>query len=196
MTVSLFLLEVASPRSAARAPAPSAPGGLRLARLGSPLGGLLAVTDAEERLRGLEFEAFEPRLRCRFGARASGGNDPLVPGRAPAALREALEAYFEGALPALDAIPLAPAGTAFQQEVWAALRRIPAGSTRSYGEIARALGRPRACRAVGLAAGANPIALVVPCHRAIGADGSLTGYAGGLERKRWLLEHERRHAGS
>src|SRR6185437_637184 len=95
----------------------------------------------------------------------------------------------------IDAILTATAGTAFQREVWRALRDIPAGQTISYGELARRIGRPAAVRAVGLANGANPIGVVVPCHRVIGANGSLTGYGGGLHRKEWLLAHERAHTG-
>lgn len=102
---------------------------------------------------------------------------------------EQLEAYFAGSLTCFD-LPLAAGGTPFQQSVWAALLRIPFGQTRSYGRIAADLGVPGSARAVGLANGRNPIAIVVPCHRVIGADGSLTGYAGGLECKRWLLAHE------
>jgi len=104
--------------------------------------------------------------------------------------RRSLEAYLAGDLRAIDSIPVRAPGTSFQQEVWAALRTIPVGTTTSYGALAAQLQRPSAMRAVGLANGSNPIAVVVPCHRVIGADGSLTGYGGGLERKRWLLEHE------
>ncbi|MAS41340.1 MAG: cysteine methyltransferase [Porticoccaceae bacterium] len=100
--------------------------------------------------------------------------------------------YFAGRRTRFD-LPLNPAGTLFQQRVWQALCAVPYGDTASYGEIAAALGNPRASRAVGLANGRNPIAILVPCHRIIGGDGSLTGYGGGLERKRWLLDHERRH---
>jgi methylated-DNA-[protein]-cysteine S-methyltransferase len=106
-----------------------------------------------------------------------------------AAVREQLDAYFAGELETFD-LRLAPAGTAFQLRVWEELTRIPFGETISYGELAGRLGEPRAVRAVGLANGRNPISIVVPCHRVIGADGSLVGYGGGLERKRWLLEHE------
>jgi methylated-DNA-[protein]-cysteine S-methyltransferase len=100
--------------------------------------------------------------------------------------------YFEGELGALGELPLDARGTAFQQSVWEALRHIPIGETRSYGELARALGNPRAVRAVARANALNPIALAIPCHRVIGSDGELTGYAGGLPRKKWLLEHEQR----
>jgi methylated-DNA-[protein]-cysteine S-methyltransferase len=106
-----------------------------------------------------------------------------------AALRTQLDEYFAGRRRTFD-VPLAPGGTAFQQEVWAALRAIPYGRTASYGDIARQIGRPNAVRAVGLANGRNPIAIVVPCHRVIGANGKLVGYAGGLATKRVLLDLE------
>lgn len=109
------------------------------------------------------------------------------------AAREQLTAYFAGDLTAFDLATTAD-GTAFQQRVWAALREIPYGGTVSYGELAAAIGRPAAVRAVGLANGRNPISIVVPCHRVIGATGSLTGYGGGVERKRALLELEARGA--
>jgi methylated-DNA-[protein]-cysteine S-methyltransferase len=101
-----------------------------------------------------------------------------------------LDEYFAGERRDFD-LPLAPSGTEFQTEVWMALARIPFGVTCSYGELARAIGRPSASRAVGAANGANPIAIILPCHRVIGADGTLTGYGGGLPMKRWLLDHER-----
>ncbi|MGB7756032.1 MAG: methylated-DNA--[protein]-cysteine S-methyltransferase [Salinisphaera sp.] len=106
-----------------------------------------------------------------------------------AEVRRQLDAYFEGRRTTFD-LPLAPAGTAFQKMVWAALAEIPFGHTENYGELARRIGSPGAARAVGLANGRNPIPIIVPCHRVIGADGSLTGYGGGIERKRWLLQHE------
>ena len=106
------------------------------------------------------------------------------------AAREQLLAYFAGDLEEFS-LPLSPAGTAFQRRVWAELTRIPYGTTISYAQLARRIGKPSAARAVGAANSKNPIAIVVPCHRVIGAAGALTGYAGGLDRKRWLLEHER-----
>lgn len=109
-------------------------------------------------------------------------------------MKRALAAYFEGDLTALDGIERAAGGTPFQRAVWSALREIPAGETLSYGALAARVQSPRAVRAVGLANGANPIGIVVPCHRVIGADGAFTGYGGGLERKRWLLAHESEHA--
>jgi methylated-DNA-[protein]-cysteine S-methyltransferase len=102
-----------------------------------------------------------------------------------------LEEYFAGERTRFD-LPLSPVGTPFQLRVWAELREIPYGGTTTYGRIATDLGQPTASRAVGLANGRNPIAVIVPCHRVIGSDGSLTGFGGGLDRKRWLLEHERR----
>jgi methylated-DNA-[protein]-cysteine S-methyltransferase len=143
-------------------------------------------------MRALDFHDFEPRMRrlvrLHYGA---GGNDVTLENRpAPVAIRRALGDYFKGDLTATDAIPVATNGTPFQREVWAALRTIRAGTTLSYGALAGQLGRPKSVRAVGLANGANPIGIVVPCHRVIGSDGSLTGYGGGIDRKRWLLAHE------
>lgn len=109
-------------------------------------------------------------------------------------LADELAAYFAGTLDAFT-VSLAPDGTDFQHTVWAALRQIPAGQTRSYAQIARAICRPEAVRAVARANATNPIAILVPCHRVIGSDGTLTGYAGGLHRKQWLLEHESTHWG-
>jgi methylated-DNA-[protein]-cysteine S-methyltransferase len=119
------------------------------------------------------------------------GEQGLVRGGTPGSACGAIEAYFRGELTAIDAIEVKLEGTPFQKRVWAELRRIPAGTTISYKELAARIGRPAATRAVGLANGANPIAIVVPCHRVIGANGALTGYGGGLDRKRWLLAHER-----
>jgi methylated-DNA-[protein]-cysteine S-methyltransferase len=103
-----------------------------------------------------------------------------------------LDGYFSGELSSFD-LEMDLRGTTFQRSVWAQLREIPYGETISYGELAQRVGNPNASRAVGLANGRNPIAIIVPCHRVIGADGSLTGYGGGLERKTWLLEHETKH---
>ena len=104
--------------------------------------------------------------------------------------KRALTAYFAGEIGALDTLSVATGGTDFQRCVWAALRTIPTGETVSYGELARRIGNPKAVRAVGMANGANPIGIVVPCHRVIGSDGGLGGYGGGVERKAWLLKHE------
>lgn len=109
-----------------------------------------------------------------------------------AAAVEQLQAYLAGEQQVFD-LPLAPVGTAFQRRVWDALLEIPYGQTVSYGDIARRIGSPKACRAVGLANGQNPISIIIPCHRVIGANGKLTGYGGGLPRKEWLLNHEQAH---
>lgn len=161
---------------------------LQLDRLPSPIGTMLAVFDDDAQLRALDFDDYEPRLH-RLLHRHYGALD-LVPGRAPPAITAPLTAYFDGELSAVDAIPVATGGTAFQRRTWAALRAIPPRRTMSYGELAATIGAAGASRAVGLANGANPIAIVVPCHRVIGANGSLTGYGGGLHRKHWLLAHE------
>jgi len=159
-----------------------------LDRLQTPIGAALLVTDAEGALRALDWEEYEPRMRQLL--RQQHGHARLQDARAPEYLRAALSAYFAGELAALDAIKWRVAGTAFQRKVWAALRTIPVGTTTSYGALAARLAMPQAVRAVGHANGSNPISIVVPCHRVIGANGALTGYGGGLHRKRWLLEHE------
>jgi O-6-methylguanine DNA methyltransferase len=165
---------------------------LTLDTFGSPLGEILLVSDSDCALRALDFADYEQRLRRLL--RLHYGAYQLDPGPAPIAPVNALAAYFAGDIDAFSKLRVATGGTPFQRDVWAALRRIPAGRTTTYGELAVELGRPGASRAVGLANGSNPIAIVVPCHRVIGRNGTLTGYAGGLQRKRWLLEHERRYA--
>lgn len=161
-----------------------------LDRIDTPVGQVLLVVDAEGGVVALDFEDYEARM-MRLLARHHGAAT-LKPGRAPEAVRAAVSAYFAGDLAALDAVALRTRGTDFQREVWGALRTIPAGETWTYGRLAAAIGRPKAVRAAGLANGQNPVAIIVPCHRVIGANGTLTGYAGGLERKRWLLAHEAR----
>jgi len=160
-------------------------------RVPSPLGTIVLVCDGDGRLRALDFDTHETRLKRLLGRHYGEGRFTLVTAPAPR-IRTALDAFFAGELGALDAIAVQTGGTPFQRMVWAALRRIPAGTTTTYSRLANEIGQPAASRAVGLANGANPIAIVVPCHRVIGADGSLTGYAGGVERKRWLLAHERK----
>ncbi|EJL34506.1 O-6-methylguanine DNA methyltransferase [Caulobacter sp. AP07] len=161
---------------------------LRLDRLATPIGEIDVVTDAEGRLRVLEFHD-EPQRLAR-ALRLHHRDQAVETGMAPAAVREGLAAYFTGQLGALKTIPWTIGGTVFQREVWNALVDIPAGETTTYARLAARIGRPNAIRAMGAANGANPIAIVVPCHRVIGADGSLTGYGGGIARKRWLLAHE------
>lgn len=136
--------------------------------------------------------------RLGFGTDESGAGERSGWVRDDSRFREAaeqLEQFFRGDRQEFDLL-LDPAGTPFQQQVWQALRQIPYGETRSYAQIATVLGSPTATRAVGAANGRNPIGIVVPCHRVIGADGSLTGYAGGMANKRWLLDHERRVSGA
>lgn len=153
----------------------------------SPIGTLVMVSNGEA-VCALGFADQEAR-KTRFLDRRFGAVE-LQPADMPSRFAAALEAYFAGNIDALDTIPVDSGGTPFQQQVWTALRRIPAGRTTSYGALAAGIGRPTAVRAVGAANGSNPIAVIVPCHRVIGADGSLTGYGGGIERKRWLLAHE------
>lgn len=140
----------------------------------------------------LEFESEWPRAaerlaRTRPGLKLQSGTDPC---RAT----ECVTAYFDGALDAFDRLPLDPHGTPFERRVWRELRVIPPGGTITYRDLARRAGCPTGYRAVGAANGRNPLAIAVPCHRVVGASGALRGYAGGLERKRWLLAHEARHA--
>ncbi|MFI5014422.1 MAG: methylated-DNA--[protein]-cysteine S-methyltransferase [Hyphomicrobiales bacterium] len=161
---------------------------LYIDRLDTPIGRALLVTDDDGALRVLDWEDHEDRMRVLL--RRQCGDLALDPGRAPRAVRQPLERYFAGELSALAEITWRTQGTPFQRTVWKALTGIPVGETLSYGALAVRIGKASAVRAVGLANGANPISVVVPCHRVIGADGSLTGYGGGLERKRWLLAHE------
>lgn len=165
---------------------------LFLDHVASPIGTLLIVHDPDARLRALDFGDHESRMRrlLRLHYGEDERNFVVKDGRIPKVIKRALAAYFAGDLTALDHIAVATGGTFFQRAVWEALRRIPPGTTLSYGALAKKIGRPKAVRAVGLANGANPIAIVVPCHRVIGADTSLTGYGGGMDRKRWLLNHE------
>ncbi len=164
------------------------PDRLFLDRLATPLGEAVLITDEDGALRAFDWSDHEDRLRRLM--RRHYGAVPLTEGPAPASTIRALEAYFAGQIDALAGVAWRIAGTPFQRSVWRALADIPVGVTMSYGELASRIGKPTAVRAVGLANGANPIGVVIPCHRVIGADGSLTGYGGGLERKRWLLEHE------
>jgi len=160
---------------------------LRCDRISSPLGDLLLYSTPEA-VCALDFadlsSAIDLRLRRRDGAfRTSPGSN--------AEAARCIGAYFSGDVSALDAIAIDPAGTPFQRDVWRAMRRVAPGTTRTYSWLADAIGRQAAVRAVGGAGARNPIAVIIPCHRIVGADGSLVGYAGGVERKRWLLGHER-----
>jgi len=150
--------------------------------------GTIVIAAREGRLCAVDYDDSRHRMMASLVARY----EPvcLGPARDPFGFSEAIRAYLSGHLSAIDAIPVETGGTPFQRDVWAALRRIPAGRTVTYSELAREIGRPAAIRAVGAANGKNPLAIVVPCHRVIGKSASLTGYAGGLWRKRWLLAHE------
>jgi methylated-DNA-[protein]-cysteine S-methyltransferase len=162
---------------------------LRLETYQTSLGSLLLVTDDGGALRALDFADHESRMLRLLHQHY--GKYVLKSGPAPVEVVRNLNAYFNGEVDALDGIRIATGGTVFQRAVWKAVRGIGPGTVKTYGQIAKQLGHEKASRAVGAANGANPIAIVVPCHRVIGAGGALTGYAGGLQRKRWLLEHER-----
>lgn len=158
----------------------------------SPVGEMLIVTDEQDQLRALDWHDYEDRFLLLVRRQYPGHNIQFHEATKGSTATPALQAYFNGDLNAVDQLITATGGTDFQREVWQALREIPAGETLSYGELSQRIGRPKAMRAVGMANGANPISIVVPCHRVIGANRSLTGYGGGLDRKRWLLEHEQR----
>lgn len=162
---------------------------LLLERLSTPIGTAILVGDDAGHVHALDWSDHEERLH-RLLRRHHGAAARVLPARRPSPAAAALADYFAGDPKALDTVVVATPGTDFQRQVWAALRTIPVGRTISYGELAARIGRPAAVRAVGLANGANPIGIVVPCHRVVGSNGRLTGYAGGLERKRWLLAHE------
>ncbi|MFA7495263.1 MAG: methylated-DNA--[protein]-cysteine S-methyltransferase [Acidithiobacillus sp.] len=162
----------------------------QLDRVTTPLGVMLLVSDTQNILRALDWADHENRMLDRLRLLYGSDGVTLTSGTAPQPVRNSLEAYWAGDFNAVSTIPVKFAGTEFQQAAWTWLRSIPAGETRSYQEQARGMARASAVRAVGRANGANPIGIVIPCHRVIGADGTLTGYAGGLERKRWLLRHE------
>jgi methylated-DNA-[protein]-cysteine S-methyltransferase len=147
----------------------------------TPLGELMLIVDEADRLAAADWVEKEKRLRENF---------PQLQERRSVVTTDALHAYFHGSLDAIDGLTVATNGTEFQELVWRNLRKIQRGTVTTYAALARRIGRPTAIRAVGFANGSNPINIVVPCHRVIGSNGSLTGYGGGLERKRWLLAHE------
>lgn len=156
------------------------PSSISHARMDSPVGALHLRATADA-IVGIGFHPEDPVEPCPCGPGAQRWLDTA---------RRQLDEYFAGERTRFE-LPLWAAGSGFQRAVWGALVALPFGETLSYVALARRLGRPTAARAVGAANGRNPIAIVVPCHRVIGSDGSLTGYAGGLSRKRWLLGHER-----
>ena len=154
--------------------------------LDSPVG-TLTIAERAGRVCLLHFGPDGPAIDQMFDRWYPGeprARRPIV------AIRDVLSRYFAGDVSVLDPIPVELNGTPFQKNVWQALRRIPGGTTISYAELAKRIGEPSAVRAVGTANGANPVAVIVPCHRVIGSNGKLTGYGGGLDRKQWLLEHE------
>ena len=161
---------------------------LHIERLPTPIGTALLAADEEGVLRIFDFEDFEARMMHLL--RIHYGTAKLVPGAVPLAVKDPISRYFAGDLQALNEVRWATNGTPFQRRVWSALTTIPVGETLSYAGLAARIDKPNAMRAVGRANGSNPVAVVVPCHRVIGADGSLTGYGGGLRRKQWLLDHE------
>jgi methylated-DNA-[protein]-cysteine S-methyltransferase len=162
---------------------------LTLERLPSPIGAMLLLCDEKQQLRALDWEDHAHRLRDLL-RRQYGKNIEIVETRKTSAAGKAMQAYFAGELKAIDRIAVATGGTEFQTRVWRALRKVPAGTTMSYGALAARIGHPAAIRATGAANGANPISIVVPCHRLVGGDGKLVKYGGGLHRKAWLLRHE------
>jgi methylated-DNA-[protein]-cysteine S-methyltransferase len=162
---------------------------IETATVPSPVGNI-ALYARGDALVGLIFDDHADRLQAYLTSRF-GKHIEYVPARDPAGAVSRLRRYLAGELDALDDITVDLGGTPFQARVWAALRKIPIGATWSYAALARKVGSPEAVRAVGAANGRNPVSLVVPCHRVIASDGTLCGYGGGIERKRWLLAHER-----
>lgn len=164
---------------------------LLIDRIKSDLGQILVVCDGEA-LCALDFDDAEARMIASLEKRY--GQFQFKKTRNPLGVGDRLRAYFRGELTALDELPVNTGGTAFQKQVWALLRYISPGTVLSYREVAIKLKSPNACRAVGVATSQNPVAIVIPCHRIVGSLGALTGYAGGLERKQWLLRHEEVHS--
>jgi methylated-DNA-[protein]-cysteine S-methyltransferase len=160
---------------------------LQLDSIDSPIGTILIVVDGEQ-MCALDFADCEQRMMTLLERRY--GQIHLTQATNPCGFGSQVRSYLAGNYHCLDTIPVSTGGTAFQQQVWLALRTIAPGTTTTYGELAAKLGKPTAYRAVGRTNGLNPVGIVLPCHRVIGADASLTGYAGGLERKQWLLRHE------
>jgi methylated-DNA-[protein]-cysteine S-methyltransferase len=163
---------------------------LLIDRINTHIGEMIIVADRDGNLRAVDWTDHEPRLHNFLRLHYGKDGFKLTPTSNPNGLSQAISRYFAGDLTAIDNLPVKTNGTPFQCQVWRALREIPLGTTISYGQLASRIGRPTAVRAVGLANGSNPVGVIVPCHRVIGSNGSLTGYGGGLERKRWLLEHE------
>jgi len=161
-------------------------------RIDTPIGKMLIVVDRDGNLRAVDWTDQEARMHRLLRLQYGKNGFRLEPTHNPNSPTDAIGRYFAGELAAIDALPVKTGGTPFQREVWRALRDIPCATTMSYAQLAKRIGRPAAVRAVGLANGSNPVGVVIPCHRVIGSDGSLTGYGGGIGRKHWLLEHEKR----
>lgn len=159
-------------------------------RMATPIGELIIIADGDGKLRTIDWTDHEARMKVLLDRYYGKGRYTLTPRRDPGGLTSAMRRYFKGEIGVLNDLPVATSGTDFQTSIWKALRKIKDGTTISYGELARRIGKPKAVRAAGLANGQNPISIVVPCHRVIGSNGSLTGYGGGLHRKQWLLAHE------
>lgn len=162
-----------------------------LERVPTPLGEMLVVTDEQGLLRALDWRDHEARMHELMRRQYPGSQPQLRDTTQRSTATRAMQAYFEGDIAVIHRLEVATGGTDFQRQVWTALRGIPDGETISYGALALRIGRPAAVRAVGLANGANPISIVLPCHRVIGSNSALTGYGGGLPRKQWLLQHEK-----
>jgi methylated-DNA-[protein]-cysteine S-methyltransferase len=166
---------------------------LLIDRIDTPIGELLLVADEGGKLRAIDWNEYEERMLRFLRLHCGKGRFKLEPAYNPHGLRDTMNRYFGGDVATINDIPVQTAGTPFQRSVWDELRKIPTGTVTTYGKLAGQIARPSAVRAVGLANGSNPVGIVVPCHRVIGANGSLTGYGGGLHRKQWLLDHERKH---
>ncbi|WP_312947287.1 methylated-DNA--[protein]-cysteine S-methyltransferase [Superficieibacter sp.] len=159
-------------------------------KIATPLGPLWVISDEQFCLRAVEWEEHSARMELLLDLHYRQQGYCRVDAVNPGGLSQKLADYFAGDLSVIDSLPTETAGTPFQRQVWKALRDIPCGQVMHYGQLAEHLGRAGAARAVGTANGSNPISIVVPCHRVIGRNGTMTGYAGGVERKEWLLRHE------
>lgn len=159
-------------------------------KIATPLGPLWILCDEQFHLRAVEWEEYSDRMTQLLDLHYRVEGYERVAAKDPNGLSTKMKAYFDGDLSIIETLPSATAGTPFQREVWQALRTIPCGQVMHYGQLAEQLGRPGAARAVGAANGSNPVSVVVPCHRVIGRNGTMTGYAGGVQRKEWLLRHE------
>ncbi len=159
-------------------------------KIDTPLGPLWVICDEQFNLRAVEWDQHRDRMEQLLDIHYRHEGYKRVDARDPGGLSAKLQQYFDGDLAIIDTLPTATAGTPFQRQVWQALRTIPCGQVMHYGQLAEVLGRPGAARAVGAANGSNPVSIVVPCHRVIGRNGTMTGYAGGVQRKEWLLRHE------